>query len=109
MLLHEFLHLTYNKQQFLQYLCDKRVIRREIECPKCHRIINITYESDISILHCNRKYYKQVRGRKKQRLTCNFKISVYHGTWFAKGHLSLERYVDLSLIFYIYNLHDKIF
>ncbi|XP_071576882.1 uncharacterized protein [Temnothorax nylanderi] len=89
MLLHEFINLTYNKQRLIEYLCEKKVIRREITCPQCNTVINITYESKRQILHCSNKYYKQVRGRKKQRKTCNFKISIFHGTWFAKQHLAM--------------------
>lgn len=90
MLLHEFINLTHNKQQLIEYLCEEKVIHREIICPQCNTISNIKYESDVHILHCTNKYYKQVRRRKRQRKTCNFKISKFHGTWFAKGHMNLE-------------------
>lgn len=44
---------------------------------------------DVHILHCANKYYKQIRGQKRQWKICNFKISIFHVTWFAKAHLNL--------------------
>lgn len=63
MLLHDFLYLTHNKSQLVEYLCEKGVIRKEITCPNCNTTINITYESDVDILHCTIKNYVQIRRR----------------------------------------------
>ena len=91
MLLYEFLNLSCNKQQLIEYLQRMEVIRREITCPQCHNVINVTYDSDVNIFQCTNKYYKQIQGRKRVRKTCNFKISILHGTWFNRGHLGLVK------------------
>ncbi|XP_032688539.1 uncharacterized protein LOC116852367 isoform X3 [Odontomachus brunneus] len=103
MLLHEFLYLTHNEQELLEYLRNKAVIQRDTTCPRCNNIINTTSDSDSLILHCTNKYYKQVRGRKRQRKVCNFKISILHNTWFAKGHLGLAK----TCRFIAYFLHIR--
>ncbi|KYM95299.1 hypothetical protein ALC62_14052 [Cyphomyrmex costatus] len=70
MLLHDFLHLSYNYEDLINYLCDMEVMRRDVMCPRCK--------------WC-------VRGRKKIRKVCNFTISPFQGTWFANSHLGLQK------------------
>ncbi|KYN14575.1 hypothetical protein ALC57_13209, partial [Trachymyrmex cornetzi] len=40
---------------------------------------------------CTTKYYKKIKGRKRQKLTCNFKISIFHGTWFERAHTDIVK------------------
>lgn len=89
--LHEFLHLTYNYDALIQYLIDKQVIRDNIQCPKCRNIITYTNIFKSFIMHCTNKYYKTISGRKRQRITCNFKISMLNNTWFSKTHLDMVK------------------
>lgn len=61
----------------------KKVVRNEIICPKCGNSLTIDNASENRLLHCTRKTYV-VAGRKRRRVTCNFKISAFHGTFFAR-------------------------
>lgn len=73
------------------YLCEKKVVRNKITCPKCQNELQLTYISENHIFHCTEKYYKIIKGRKQRRITCNFKISAYHGTWFEKVRMDLTK------------------
>lgn len=90
--LYEFLHLTYNEKSLMEYLINKKVIRDRIQCPRCNNII--IYTNNIYsnyTMHCTNKYYKVLPKRKRQKLTCNFKISMLKDTWFSKIHLDIVK------------------
>lgn len=89
MRLHEFINMTYNFESLWNFLCEKKVVRNEIKCPRCTNLLQIVDASENYMLHCTKKYYKVVRGRKRQRVTCNFKISALNGTWFERSHMDI--------------------
>lgn len=74
----------------MNYLCDKRVIWREIKCPRCGNILNCEFEDSL-IFHCTHKYYKIIRKKKRQRIICNFMLSPLHGTWFENFRLGFQK------------------
>lgn len=87
--LHEFLHLTHNVELLWNFLCEKEVVRRDIMCPRCQKLLLISVACENHLIHCTNKYYKTAGHKKRQRVTCNFKISALHGTFFSKVHLNL--------------------
>jgi hypothetical protein len=91
MRLHEFLRLADNIDDLISWLCDKNVIRRNIECPRCKRLLNFVHGDNKLLFHCTESYYKIVRGRKRQRRTCNFKLSPLNGTFFFRFRLGLDK------------------
>lgn len=86
--LHEFLHLTYDFDALIQYLINKQVIHGNTQCTKCGNTLTYTNVFENFTMHCTNKYYKTIH-RKRQRVTCNFKISMLNNTWFAKAHLDI--------------------
>lgn len=88
--LHEFLHLTYNDESLWNFLCEKKVVRKEIKCPRCENVL-IVNSSANHLFHCTKTYYKTIKGRKRKRVTCNFKLSAFHGTWFARTHMEISK------------------
>lgn len=91
MFLHDFLHLTYDYDNLINYLCDVQVLRREIICPRCEKTVHLRYSSKSLVLQCTNHYYKQIRGRKRIKKTCNFSISPFHGTWFSRFRLGIVK------------------
>lgn len=91
MLLHEFLYLTCDFDQLVNYLCDKKVIRKEVVCPRCKKILHFRVNDTNLIFKCTNMYYKIIRGRKRQRKVCNFSLSALHNTWFSHYHLGLQK------------------
>jgi len=77
--LREYLNITHNVNCLWHYLYEKKVIRSEIKYPRCKKILIFNSTVENKILHCTAKYYKTIKGRKRQKLTCNFKISIFHG------------------------------
>lgn len=69
----------------------KKVVHSKILCPKCKNEIQLLNVSENHIFHCTNKYYKVVNRRKRKRITCNFKVSAYHGTWFEGAHMDLTK------------------
>lgn len=99
--LHEYLHMTYDFDLLWNFLCDKKVVRREIMCPRCNKLLQIRNSQQNKLLHCTNKYYKIVGHHKRQKITCNFKISALHGTWFARVRMDLTvvcRFIGYFLI-----------
>lgn len=88
--LHEFLHLTYDSNALIEYLVNKKVIHENVKCPKCDNILNYRSAYEQFIMHCTNKHYKTVRGRKRQRVTCNFKRSLLHNTWFSEARIDIK-------------------
>jgi len=43
------------------------------------------------VFHCGKHYYKIIKGRKRRKVTCNFKLSAFHGIWFEQAHLDLPK------------------
>ncbi|XP_076545706.1 uncharacterized protein LOC117611040 [Osmia lignaria lignaria] len=95
---YEFLALTTNRDELLNYLYSKNVIRQTIKCPQCGSILELKCLESLCF-HCTNHYYKQITNRKRKRLTCNFKISALHRTWFSKANLNIG--VACRLICYI--------
>lgn len=86
---YEFLALTTRRNELLNYLCAKNVIRRRIKCPRCEN--TVTYNNETSlIIHCTNHYYKQTKKHKRKRMICNFKISILNGTWFSHALLDIS-------------------
>ncbi|KYM95728.1 hypothetical protein ALC62_13634 [Cyphomyrmex costatus] len=88
--LYEFLNIINDFDLLWNYLCEKKVVRNQIKCPKCDNKLNVRCTEN-KILHCTSKYYKRYKGRKRQKITCNFKISVFHGTWFENAHIDIQK------------------
>ncbi|EFN85642.1 hypothetical protein EAI_10099, partial [Harpegnathos saltator] len=82
-------HMTYNFDSLWNFLHEKKVVRNEIMCPRCKKLLKANNPLENRLLHCTNKYYKVTKGRKRQRITCNFKISIFHGTWFSRMHMDL--------------------
>lgn len=61
-------------------------------------------EDEELLFHCKKHYYKKLQKHKRKRLTCNFKISALHGTWFSHGLLNID--VVCHLICYIMMLNS---
>ncbi|XP_029053136.1 uncharacterized protein LOC114880853 isoform X2 [Osmia bicornis bicornis] len=95
---YEFLALTTNFNELLKYLCTKNVIRAKVKCPRCNNVVELTGDQSL-IIHCTQHYYKQVKGRKRRRVICNFKISALTGTWFAQSVINIT--VSCRLICYV--------
>ncbi|XP_011343833.2 uncharacterized protein LOC105283073 [Ooceraea biroi] len=91
MYLHEFLNLTYSYDNLIQYLSDKQVIRSSVQCPKCGNIITYSKTDNSYTMHCTNAHYKTVPKRKKRRIICNFKISIFNNTWFSNTHLDIVK------------------
>lgn len=91
MLLHEYIYLTYNFYSLWNYLCEKKVIRDKVICLKCKKEILLNNVLENHIFHCTQKYYKVIKGRKRKKAMCNFKISAFHGTWFEREHMDLVK------------------
>jgi len=88
---HEFLSITHNLDSLWNFLSEKKVIRKEITCPKCGNVLVLTNSFENHVFHCGKHYYKIVKGRKRRKVTCNFKLSAFHGTWFERVHLDLQK------------------
>lgn len=91
MLLHEFLHLTHDQDQLLEYLFNHNVIRRKIICPRCKTELFVRHERTSLIFRCTNNYYKIIRGRKKRKMKCNFVLSALHQSWFSRSNLDLVK------------------
>ncbi|KYN02609.1 hypothetical protein ALC62_06570 [Cyphomyrmex costatus] len=87
--LYEFLNIINNSDLLWNYLCEKKVIRNQMKCPKCDTMLNLRCMEN-KILHCTSKYYEVIKGRKRRKITCNFKISVFHGTWFKNVRIDIQ-------------------
>ena len=85
---YEFLALTTKYDELIDYLCAKNVIRKKIKCPRCQNIAELN--SGQLLFHCTQHYYKQIQGRKRKRLICNFKLSALNGTWFSQAVLNID-------------------
>ncbi|KYN18873.1 hypothetical protein ALC57_08803 [Trachymyrmex cornetzi] len=97
MLLYEFIHLTHNFQNLIDYLDEKKVIRTKTQCPLCGN--NIMYDyNESSLMHCGKHYYKRTGKKRRQRKTCNFKVSVMHLSWFAKAHIDITTFSYFLMI-----------
>jgi len=100
--LREYLNITHNVNCLWHYLCEKKIICSEIKYPRCKKtlIFNSTVEN--KILHCTAKYYKTIKGRKRQKLTCNFKISIFHGlnvyTQIFLKYVNLSHILEMSIL-----------
>lgn len=102
MLLHEFLYITHNFENLINYLEEKKVIRTKTQCPVCEN--NIVYNYNESLLmRCANHYYKKIGKKKRQRKTCNFKVSVLHSSWFAKAHMHIATSCRLIAYFLMIN------
>lgn len=91
MRLYEFLRITYNYNDLISYLCENNVIRRTMDCPRCKTVLNIVYAETSLLFHCTGTYYKVIRGRKRQKKVCNFKLSPLNGTFFSRFRLGLDK------------------
>lgn len=91
MRLHEFLNMTHNFDSLWNFLCTKKVIRKEITCPRCQNVLILVNSSENHLFHCTKAYYKIIKGRKRQKVICNFKLSAFHGTWFEQTHMDLAK------------------
>lgn len=89
--IHEFINITYNYDSLWSYLCEKNVVRNTVICPKCRSELVLLNAVENRTFHCTNAYYKSVRGKKKRRVVCNFKISALHGTWFSRSHVDLRK------------------
>jgi len=69
----------------------KKVIRKEITCLKCGNVLLLTNSFENHVFHYGKHYYKIIKGRKRRKVTCNFKLSAFHGTWFERAHLDLPK------------------
>lgn len=87
--LYEFIGLTCNFESTWKYLCDKKVIRSTIVCPRCENELRLVNSAENHIFHCTHKYYKVINKKKRRKITCNFKISAFHGTWFQRAHIDV--------------------
>lgn len=66
------------------------MIRNNVICPQCQLQI-ASYSSDPFILHCLNINYKHIRGRKRKRIVCNFKVSRLRNTWLERAKLEFQR------------------
>jgi len=89
MLLHDFLHLTYDYTALIEFLCRKGVIRDRITCPRCNNIIEMQFGDKSLQFKCQNKYYVKHCNKKKRRVVCTFSKSSLNGTWFSHGHLGI--------------------
>ena len=105
---YEFLTLTTNYDELLQYLCGKNVIRNKKKCPRCENIMELKIQSKL-IFHCTQNYYKQTRKQKRRRVVCNFKISALNKTWFSQGHLNINTICRLICYVLMMNNPRQIF
>lgn len=88
---HEFLNMAHNFESLWNCLCEKKVVRKEVTCPRCHNLLTLINSGENKVFHCTKSYYTIMKGRKRRRVTCNFKLSAYHGTWFARSHMDLAK------------------
>lgn len=79
----EFLHLSSNRRQLIDFLVDHGVLCRFSTCVTCDNIIELNINS--LFYTCSKTYRRQNRIRK-----CKTKKNAKKGTWFSKAHLSLE-------------------
>lgn len=85
MLLHDFIYLTYNYENLINYLCDMQVLRREIMCPQCRQMVHLLYNSASLILQCTNNYYKHIHRCKRVRKVCNYTVSPFKDTWLNRS------------------------
>lgn len=89
--LHEFINLTYNFDILWNFLCEKKVVRSEITCPRCQNVLVLVNSSENRLFYCTKTYYKVIKGRKRRRVPCNFKVSAFYGTRFERTHMDLVK------------------
>lgn len=88
MRLHEFLSLVEDKDKLIDFLIERKVIHRQIECPRCKSTLNLN--RDHMLFKCHDVRYEQRGHKKRRKVWCNFKVSAFHKTWFSHIHLSIE-------------------
>ncbi|KYN50227.1 hypothetical protein ALC62_04155 [Cyphomyrmex costatus] len=108
MLYYEFLNLTHNYSELFKFLCDKKVVRDRVRCPRCNVYIQCNIEKSF-IISCAGKYYKQIRNKRRKRQTCTFKISIFNGTWFSQANLNIQKICRFIAYFMLLNSPRQLF
>lgn len=78
-------------------------------CPRCSKIVCLNMEEQSFFIHCKNNYYKQVRGRKRVRQVCNFKISALRNTWFERASLDIVKICRLISYFLLLQSPRQLF
>ncbi|XP_039306916.1 uncharacterized protein LOC120358142 [Solenopsis invicta] len=94
MQLHDFLAVTHNKQQLIDFLIFHNLISSEITCPRCNNIVTINKEK--LLFYCRKVYYEKNKHKKNVKRQCDFKASAKVDTWFSKSKLNLETVCRLT-------------
>jgi len=63
--LHEFINMTYNFDRLWNFLCDKKIVLKEILCPKCKNVLTLINVKENHVFHCTKHYYEINRTRKR--------------------------------------------
>lgn len=78
MKLHEFLVLTSNRQNLVNFLVENKVINNYLKCENCDNIINL--DIDKFEYKCTNSYYIIDSHKKRQRVKCHFRKSAKKNT-----------------------------
>ena len=81
-------HFLNNNRESLKFLAAHGVIYNTEEtllpnCPNCTR--KLTFDQNNNLFKCWHSYTEK---RNKRRVRCNFKISIYNGTFISGSHMS---------------------
>ncbi|EZA50804.1 hypothetical protein X777_11059 [Ooceraea biroi] len=104
MQLHDFLAVTHNKENLINFLIEHHLINKEIQCPKCNS--NLEINTSNLTFRCYKVYYEQNNHKKRVKKQCSFQTSAKCATWFSKSKLDLETVCRLTAYF-IMLLHKR--
>ncbi|KYN01319.1 hypothetical protein ALC62_07938 [Cyphomyrmex costatus] len=97
MRLSKYIHLTYSKENLIDFLIEHGLLAATSNCDNCKEIIDLNEET-LSFT-CKRKHVIQKEHKKSIQAICNFKKSATEGTWFDKIDTDLEIICRLTAYF----------
>lgn len=97
MQLHEFLAVTHNREQLINYLIEHNLINSAIQCPKCNNDLKINRSN--LLFRCHKVFHEKNKHKKYVKKQCGFKASAKINTWFSKSNLNLETICRMTAYF----------
>ena len=87
---------TGKYQQLIAFLQNHGVILNQRQCPHCENECRIDWNR--KLFRCDKSVVTSGRRRKR----CNYKVSLFKGTWFERSHIDIETNVKFLVLF----VHD---
>jgi len=84
----EFAHLTYSKEDLVNFLIQHNVLTCTVTCNRCGN--NVDIDKNTLTYRCRKRYTMKNAHKKRISKQCDFYKSAKTGTWLDKSHLDVS-------------------